>query len=62
MPFPSRRLLLASVAAAPGALAQGMVLLVAHLFENRTGEGVPPAAVAALWRPFRRVRLMERVR
>lgn len=43
-------------------LAQGAVLLAAHLFEARAFEGrgagaQPPAAVTALWRPYRRVRL-----
>ena len=41
-------------------LAQGVVMLIAHLFQNREAENggvAPPAAVAALWRPFRRMRL-----
>ena len=47
----------ADFAALPAPVAQGCVLLVAHLFGR---EGVaPPAAVAALWRPFRRLRLGE---
>ncbi len=41
----------------PPAVAQGVVLLAAHLFETRGGEGVPPAAVGALWRPWRRMRI-----
>jgi uncharacterized phiE125 gp8 family phage protein len=41
----------------PAALAQGVVLLAAHLFEVRGIGGAPPVAVAALWRPFRRMRL-----
>jgi len=41
----------------PAPLAQGVVLLAAHLFEARASGGAPPAAVAALWRPWRRVRL-----
>jgi uncharacterized phiE125 gp8 family phage protein len=41
----------------PPPMAQGAVLLIAHLFEHRDGDAAPPAAVAALWRPFRRVRL-----
>lgn len=41
----------------PAPLIQGVVLLVAHLFEARANGGAPPAAVAALWRPWRRVRL-----
>ncbi len=39
----------------PPPIAQGVVLLVAHLFEGRTGP--PPAVVSALWRPWRRLRL-----
>ncbi|MES2442781.1 MAG: hypothetical protein V4574_08110 [Pseudomonadota bacterium] len=41
----------------PPPLAQGAVLLIAHLFEHREGETAPPAAVSALWRPWRRMRL-----
>ena len=44
--------------ALPAPLSQGVVLLAAHLFEARESGGPPPAAVAALWRPFRRVQLM----
>lgn len=40
----------------PPPLVHGIVLLAAHLFENRTHDTAPPAAVAALWRPWRRVR------
>lgn len=43
--------------ALPAALAQGVALLMAHLFAHREGEAMPPAAIAALWRPWRRVRL-----
>jgi uncharacterized phiE125 gp8 family phage protein len=43
--------------ALPAPLSQGIVLLAAHLFENRNAEAQPPAAVAALWRPYRRLRL-----
>ena len=43
--------------ALPAAVAQGLVLLIAHLFEDRAGATLPPAAVAALWRPWRRMRL-----
>jgi uncharacterized phiE125 gp8 family phage protein len=40
------------------AIRQGVLRLVAHLFTARDGEGGEiPAAVTALWRPFRRVRL-----
>ena len=41
----------------PPPLAQGVVLLTAHLFEHREADAAPPAAVSALWRPWRRVRL-----
>lgn len=40
----------------PGPVAQGIVLLVAQLVERRGGD-VPPAAVTALWRPYRAMRL-----
>ncbi|WP_448662344.1 hypothetical protein ACG3SL_16990 [Sphingomonas sp. CJ20] len=42
--------------ALPPGLAQGATLLAVHLFEAREG-ALPPAAVAALWRPWRRMRL-----
>ena len=43
----------------PEALRQGIVRLVAHLHahRDRAGDEGPPAAVAALWRPWRRMRL-----
>jgi hypothetical protein len=41
----------------PPPIATGVVLLIAHLFEHREREAAPPAAVSALWRPWRRVRL-----
>lgn len=45
----------------PEALRQGILRLAAHFYTNRAAEGgcgaEPPAAVAALWRPFRRIRL-----
>ncbi|HEX8379962.1 MAG TPA: hypothetical protein VF619_05385 [Allosphingosinicella sp.] len=46
----------------PEALRHGIVRLAAHFYTNRTAEGPrgtaePPAAVAALWRPYRRLRL-----
>lgn len=45
--------------AVPEPLRQGIARLVAHLFSNRDGAaGEPPAAVTALWRPYRRVRLV----
>jgi uncharacterized phiE125 gp8 family phage protein len=43
----------------PEPLRQGVIRLAAHLFANRDGSGDlgPPAAVAALWRPWRRIQL-----
>ena len=47
----------------PEPLRHGILRLVGHLFANRAGGGIsgpggePPAAVTALWRPFRRLRL-----
>lgn len=42
----------------PEPIRQGVVRLVAHLFTARDGEGgQPPAAVTALWRPYRRMRM-----
>lgn len=42
----------------PEVIRQGVLRLVAHLFTARDGEGgEPPAAVTALWRPYRRLRL-----
>lgn len=46
--------------ALPAPLAQGAAVLVAHLFDGGTAQ--PPAAVSALWRPWRRVRLAMEVR
>ncbi|MBA2920041.1 hypothetical protein GON01_08240 [Sphingomonas sp. MAH-20] len=45
----------------PEPLRQGVVRLTTHLFAHRDDarEGAPPAAVAALWRPWRRVSLGE---
>ena len=40
----------------PPPLQQGVVLLMAHLFAAREGDAAP-AAVSALWRPWRRMRL-----
>ena len=42
----------------PEPIRQGILRLVAHLFTARDGSGGdPPAAVTALWRPYRRMRL-----
>jgi uncharacterized phiE125 gp8 family phage protein len=42
----------------PEPLRQGVLRLIAHLFATRDGSGgEPPAAVTALWRPYRRIRL-----
>jgi len=43
--------------ALPAPLAQGAAALIAHLFDDRAGTAQPPASVAALWRPWRRMRL-----
>lgn len=44
--------------AVPEPLRQGVLRLVAHLFASRDGSGgEPPAAVTALWRPYRPLRL-----
>jgi uncharacterized phiE125 gp8 family phage protein len=49
-------------AALPAPIAQGIVRLAVHLFSSRempdaTPVALPPAAVAALWRPWRRMGL-----
>lgn len=42
----------------PEPIRQGVLRLVAHLFTSRdSAGGDPPAAVTALWRPYRRLRL-----
>lgn len=43
----------------PEPLRQGLLRLVAHLYAHRDApdDAGPPAAVAALWRPWRRMRL-----
>lgn len=42
-------------AGVPMPIAQGIVMLIAHLVDDRAGGASPPAAVAALWRPWRRM-------
>jgi uncharacterized phiE125 gp8 family phage protein len=65
-PAPSPRMVVqfrAGIAAdwndVPEPLRAGIVRLVSHLFSHRDAPdaGPPPAAVAALWRPFRRMQL-----
>lgn len=43
----------------PEPLRQGIIRLVAHLYTHRDAAdaGPPPTAVAALWRPWRRLRM-----
>lgn len=41
----------------PPALNEGILRFAAHLYRERDGDAAPPAAVAALWRPFRELRL-----
>lgn len=53
-------------AGVPDALRQGVLRLAAHLYARQNADGYaggdglesPPAAVAALWRPYRRMRLL----
>ena len=47
--------------ALPAALRQGVVTLAAHLFADREGRAPVPAAVTALWRPFRVMELAQAV-
>jgi uncharacterized phiE125 gp8 family phage protein len=51
--------LAANAASLPEALRHGVVCLSAHLYahRDRSGDQAPPAAVSALWRPWRRLRL-----
>lgn len=43
----------------PEPIRQAVLRLVAHMFTTRDGEGgEPPAAVTALWRPYRRMRIL----
>lgn len=41
----------------PEAIRHGVLRLAAHLFTSRDDDGDMPAAVTALWRPYRRTRL-----
>ena len=41
----------------PEPLRQGILRLVAHFFAHRDADDTPPAAVTALWKPYRAVRL-----
>ena len=43
--------------ALPAAIRDGAAMLAAHLFDDRTGAQPIPAAVTALWRPFRVIQL-----
>ncbi len=46
----------------PAAIRDGAAMLAAHLFDDRTGAAPVPAAVTALWRPFRVMRLVPEVK
>ena len=46
----------------PAPVRQGVVLLAAHLHAERDASAPPPAAVTALWRPFRAIALERAVR
>ncbi len=46
----------------PAPIAQGVVALAAHLFNDGGSGRQPPASVAALWRPYRRMRLVNGAR
>lgn len=48
-------------AALPAPVRQGVVMLAAHLFQDRAGTVPVPAAVSVLWRPFRATRLARAV-
>lgn len=48
--------------ALPAPIRQGVGVLAAHLFDDVGGRSAPPAAVTALWRPFRAARLFEEAR
>jgi uncharacterized phiE125 gp8 family phage protein len=44
--------------AVPEAIRLGLLHMTAHLFANRDSGVEPPAAIVALWRPYRRMRLL----
>lgn len=46
----------------PPGVREGATMLAAHLFDDRTGQAPVPAAVSALWRPFRTMRLAMETR
>lgn len=46
----------------PAPIRQGVIVLAAYLFDERDTSAAPPAAVTALWRPFRRIALASPVR
>lgn len=52
--------LAADAAVVPEALRHGIIRLAAHLYthRDRPEDRAPPAAVTALWRPWRRLRLI----
>jgi uncharacterized phiE125 gp8 family phage protein len=41
----------------PEAIRQGILRLAAHLYDQPQADAFPPTSVAALWRPYRRLRL-----
>jgi uncharacterized phiE125 gp8 family phage protein len=54
--------LAADAAAVPESIAQGVIRLAAHLYTVRDTAQAPPAAVTALWRPWRRMRIGDGAR
>lgn len=46
----------------PAPIRQGIVLLAAYLFAERETTRPPPAAITALWRPFRGMALTQGIR
>lgn len=49
--------LAADANAVPEAIRQGILRMMQHLYEARDGGAAPPAAVAVLWQPWRRLTL-----